>query len=103
MNHPKHDHCIPSGASTIPQSIKLAAPSLGNHSVSNVTTSSAQPNAGLNLSYPDFLRKRVAPEKRTVVPLEVDHSLLMEADKERIGIDASNGDIGALLKLKSEK
>ena len=103
VNLPKLDQGIPSGASTIPQSIKLTAPSLGNHSVSNVTSSSVQSNADINLLYPDFLRKRVVPEKHMVVPLEVDHSLLMEVDKERIGIDASNGDIGALLKLKTEK
>ena len=38
-----------------------------------------------------------------VVPDEVDHSLLMETDRDRLGVDASRGDIGALLKLKSEK
>ena len=103
VNHPKLDHGIPSGASTIPQSIKLSAPPLGCRSVSNVTSPSATQNADLNMLYPDFLRKRAVPEKHLVVPLEVDHSLLMEVDKERVGTDASNGDIGALLKLKSEK
>ena len=43
------------------------------------------------------------PGKHMVVSDEVDHSLLMESERDRLGLDASNGDIGALLKLKSEK
>ena len=38
-----------------------------------------------------------------VVPHEVDHGLLMESNKERLGIDASHGDISALLRMKRKK
>ena len=97
------DHGMPSGSSTIRQGIRLSSLSMDNRSVSNVAPSTTQPNADLGMMYPDFLCKRVVPGKHMVVPIEVDHSWLMESDKERLGTDASCGDIGALLKLKSEK
>ena len=104
MNQATSHPSLPSGASTIPKSIQLSAPLLdGARCVANVTAPAAQTDAALGLMYPDFLRKRIVPGKHMVVPDEVDRSLLMETDRERLGVDASQGDIGALLKLKSEK
>ena len=82
------DSTIPSGASTIPQSIKLAAPQLDSaRRLSNVTSPAVQANATLGLMYPDFLRKRIMPGKHMVVPGEVDRSLLMESERGRLGLD----------------
>ena len=75
---------FPSGASTIPQCIKLDAPQLDStRKLSNVTAPVVQANAALGLMYPDFLRKRIVPGKHMVVSDEVDHTLLMETERER--------------------
>ena len=52
--------------------------------------------------YPDFLRNRIVHDRHMVAPHEVDHLMLMESDRGRLGVDSSRGDISALLKLKSE-
>ena len=81
----------------------LVAPKLDNpRSLSNVAIANSQADAQVGLLYPDFLRKRATPGRHMVVPHEVDHSLLMECDRERRGIDGI-GDIGALLKLRNDK
>ena len=99
-----HSNAAPSGLSIASNHTTLTDPILGNaRSLSNVTVSASQIDVNLGLLYHDFLRKRIVPDRHMVVPHEAGQCLLMESDMGRLGIDASHGDISALLKLKSEK
>ena len=92
-------HVINSSVSSTMQP-SLIAPKLDNYRrLPNVAVANSQADAQLGMMYPDCLRKRAVPDRHMVVPHEVDHSLLLERDKDRRGIDG-HGDIGALLKLK---
>ena len=82
----------------------LTAPVLNDtRSLSNVTVLTSQSDVNLGMMYPDFLRNRTITDRHMAVPREIDHGLLMESEKERMGSDASHGDMRALLKLKNEK
>ena len=101
---PAHRNIMQNAVSTGSPVINLAAPTLDNNrNLPNVTACPPQSDAKLGLMYPDFLRKRAVPDRHMVVLGEVDHGLLMESDKDRLAGLSPHGDIGALLKLKSDK
>ena len=92
------------GVSAVSWNTSLTLPVLNDtHSISNVTVSSPQSDIDIGMLYPDFLRRRGIPDRHMAVPREVHHGLLMESVNQRMGIDASNGDLSALLKMKKQE
>ena len=93
------------GVSSVSANAALTVPVLNDTRIlTNVTVSPPQSDIDLVMLYPDFLRKRAIPDHHMVEPREIyHHGHLVESENERIGIDASHGDLSAFLNMKSEQ
>ena len=99
-----HGGSAHTGVSAVSGDTTLTVPVRNDtRSLSNVTVSTSQSDVNVGMMYPDFLRKRTIPDRHMAVPREIDHGMLLESEKERMGIDASHGDMSDMLKLKNEK
>ena len=95
--HPRG--AVRTGISGIADGSNLSEPVLRDaRSLSNINVDPSRQDSAPGHLYPDFLRKRLAPDRNMVAQGEVDRGLLMETEKVHAAPNPSRGELGALIK-----